>query len=204
MTAVSTGACLERLVDDIADAGEHDTVTVGEIFEAVGSRSFGGLLLVPSLMTTSPLSGIPGVPSLSGVLIMLICVQYVMGRERIWLPNFILVRRLRRNRLQAAIRKVRPVMRGIDRVIYPRFGILINRWTFGVIAILCAALAATMPPLEILPFTSTATAFIIALFATAVLARDGLLAAFAFAGTVGLITAFALFVVPQMAALLGG
>ena len=203
MAVGRTGECLETLVDDIAGAGKHDTVTVGEIFDSVGSRSFGGLLLVPSLMTTSPLSGIPGVPSLSALLIILICAQYVAGREHIWLPTFILGRRVRRTRLQSAIGRVRPVLRRMDRVIYPRFGFLINRWTFGGVALLCALLAATMPPLEVLPFTSTATAFIIALFAIAILARDGLLVALAFVGTVGLVTALAVFVVPQLASIFG-
>lgn len=195
-----TANCLQHLIDDIADAGNEDTVSVGDIFHSIGSRSFGGLLLVPSLLTTSPLSGIPGVPSMSGILIMLICVQFVMGRKHIWLPAWILRQHVSRARLQSAIGAVRPVVKAVDRVIYPRLGFLINRWTFGAIALICAALAATMPPLEMLPLTSTTTAFIIALFAIAVIAGDGLVATIAFLCTIAAVAAFFLFLVPQVLA----
>lgn len=203
MRTQGSGHCLQHLVDDIADAGEDEKVSIGAIFGALGGRSFGGFLLVPSLMATSPLSGIPGVPSLAGIMILLICTQYMLGRKHIWLPAWILKREVSRRRLHSAIGYMRPVVRRIDRLTYPRLTFLINRWSFGVIAMVCALLAATMPPLEIVPMTATTTAFIIALFAIALIAGDGLLLAIAFVGTVAAVTGFALLLGPQIAELLG-
>jgi len=199
MSAIRSENCLQHLVDDIAHAGDDERVSIGTIFDALGGRSFGGLLLVPSLLATSPLSGVPGVPSLAGIMIILICVQYVLGRKRIWLPRWILRREVSRQRLQSAIGYVRPVVRRIDRITYPRLTFLINRWTFGAIALVCALLAATMPPLEILPMTATTTAFVIALFAIAVIAGDGLLLAIAFLAMMTVVTLFAVLLGPQIA-----
>lgn len=202
MTA-ETSARFQDLVTDIVGAGEEGKVYVslGEIFDAIGTRSFGGLLLVPSLLTTSPLSGVPGVPSVSGILIVIICAQYVVGREHIWMPQWILRKEVDRKRVSSALRVVQPVARFVDRFIYPRLSFLINRVTFTVIATVCALLAATMPPLEILPFTATIAGFIIALFAIALIASDGLLAGIAMVGTFAAVAAFMRYVAPQIASL---
>ena len=190
---------LKDLIEVIADAGNGPEVSVGDILDHIGTRSFGALLLAPSLLVVTPISGIPGVPSTAGIIILLICLQFLSGRKTIWLPRWILRSKIPRRRLDRAMKAARPVARTVDRVIRPRLGFLINRVTFAVVALVCAVLAATMPPLEILPFTATATAFIIALFALSMLVRDGLLALIALGATAFAGFAFAMWVVPAMA-----
>lgn len=190
---------LQDLMDVIADAGTGAHVSVSDIMDRIGTRSFGALLLAPSILVVTPISGIPGVPTTASIIIILICLQYLSGRRTIWLPRWILRARIGRPRLDRAMAFAKPVARAIDKVIRPRFGFLINRVTFALVALVCAALAATMPPLEILPFTATTIAFIITLFALSILVRDGLLAVIALAATAFAGFAFAIWVVPALA-----
>lgn len=190
---------LQELMDVIASAGSGEQVSVGDIMDKIGTRSFGALLLAPSLLVVTPLSGIPGVPTTASIIIILICLQYLSGRRTIWLPRWILRAKVGRPRLDRAMASAKPVARVIDKVIRPRLGFLINRVTFALVALVCAALALTMPPLEILPFVSTTTAFIITLFALSILVRDGLLALIALAITGFAALAFAHWVFPTIA-----
>ncbi len=191
---------LQDLMDVIADAGngESEKVSVEDILNRVGTRSFGALLLAPSLLVVTPLSGIPGVPTTAAIIIILICLQFLSGMHTVWLPKWILRAKVSRRKLDRAMDSAKPVARVIDKVIRPRLGFLINRVTFSLVALVCAVLAATMPPLEILPFTATATAFIITLFALSILVRDGVLALIALAATAFATVAFAIWIVPAI------
>jgi hypothetical protein len=51
------------------------------MLKTVGQRSFGSLLLLPGLMALSPLSGLPGMPTLFGVMVLLITGQLLIGRN---------------------------------------------------------------------------------------------------------------------------
>ena len=73
----------------------RDGLTVREMLDRVGARSFGAALLVPSLVLVSPLSAIPLVPTISGLLILTIATQAFLGREHLWLPKFLSRRKLR-------------------------------------------------------------------------------------------------------------
>lgn len=80
---------------------------------------------------------------------------------------------------------------------------LINHWTFSLVAVICAGLAATMPPLEILPFTATITALIIAMFAMSLIYEDGLLMLLALTGTIGVTVVIAVYALPRLGEVLG-
>lgn len=84
---------LEQLLDLIDKAADDlDRVSLGMIVEAVGSRSFGPLLLMVGVTLASPLSGIPGMPTTMGMLVLLIAVQLLFGRQHFWLPRWLLKR----------------------------------------------------------------------------------------------------------------
>ncbi len=73
--AMSVHDVLQRLQQE----AEADNVAVGTLVDALNSRGFGPLLLAPALIALLPTGGIPGVPSLCGVLIFLIAIQGSMG-----------------------------------------------------------------------------------------------------------------------------
>src|SRR5690349_15446002 len=64
-------------------------VSVDEIIETVGPRSFGPLLLLCGLLGMTPVSAIPTAPSILALITILIAAQMVFGRQTVWVPRFL-------------------------------------------------------------------------------------------------------------------
>lgn len=171
--ATSLGEVLDRLAHAHQEAAQ---VSVGALLEAAGRRSFGALLLVPGLLVLSPLSGIPGVPTMSGLMVLLITVQLLFGRTQFWLPDWLLRRRIRYAHLARALKFLRPVARFADRLLRPRWGWLAHHRGVYVVALVCAFIGVIMPPMELVPFLSTLAGAALSLFGMALIGRDGLAA----------------------------
>ncbi len=168
---------LQGVLDLIATlGGENAEVSVDDMVDAVGPRAFGPLLLIPSLIMVSPLSGIPGAPTLAALVIVLVGVQMLLGQERVWLPGFVRRRSLRGAWLRSAAKRLRPLARLVDRLVGPRMEFVVRRPFSLVIAAVCIVMAMAMPPLEFVPMSSTVLATGIALLALALTVRDGVLA----------------------------
>jgi hypothetical protein len=172
-SAAEAPETLQQVIDSMLHAGQGESVAVSDMVEAVGRRSFGPVLLVPSLIIVSPISGIPGVPTVGGLTLAFIASQILLDRDRIWLPRFLLKRRLSRRKLEKAMGAIRPAAVVMDNLIKPRLTFLTRKPFSYVIAGLCVMIALAMPPLELIPFASSFAAGAIALFALALLARDG-------------------------------
>lgn len=169
---------LEDLLDRIAATTEDaDRVSLGLLLEAMGRRSFGSALLAAGLVTLAPLVGdIPGVPTLMGVLVVLTAGQMLVGKERIWLPGWLLDRSVGREKLETALRWLRPVARVADRVFGPRLEGVLTRGGGRVIAAVSVLVGALMPAMELVPFSANAAGVVLTLLGLALVARDGLLA----------------------------
>lgn len=179
---------LQELLDRIMEAADdRDQVSLGEIMEAVGSRSFGPLLLLAGVITVSPLSGIPGVPTMMSVLVLLLAIQLLLPRKHFWLPQWLLRRSLPRDKLEKAMKWVRPPARLIDRLLRRRLTIFTNRAGMYAIAIICIVIAAAMPAMEVVPFTATGAGAALTAFGLSLIARDGSLALLAYLITVGIL-----------------
>lgn len=180
---------LQQLLDRIDTAhSEHEKVSLGAIIEAVGSRSFGPLLVMAGVITVSPLSGIPGMPTTMGVLTLLIASQLLLGSGQFWLPSWLTSRSVGRDKIDTALKFLRPPARFIDRGLKPRLEIVVGRAGTTCIALVCAILALSMPPMEVIPLTVNGVGIVLLLFGLALIARDGVLAIGAFSLTVFLIT----------------
>ncbi|TSH90754.1 exopolysaccharide biosynthesis protein [Verticiella sediminum] len=170
---------------------ENDKVSVEAMLDITGRRSFGPMLLVPGLLVLSPVSGVPGVPTLSGAMVLLLSVQLLIGRQHFWMPRWVLKRGVSQRRLLQAFRFMRPPARWIDRLVKPRMRWLVESHAVYAVAAICALVALTMPPLELVPFAATAAGIAITTFGLALIGRDGLLAmlAFIFCGVTGALLA---------------
>jgi hypothetical protein len=91
------------VLDDLAKAAEGDAVSVEALVTTLGRRSFPTLVLAPSLIAVSPVSGIPGMASTIGLLVATITAQMLWGRQSAWLPGFLTRRRIRTARLRRAL-----------------------------------------------------------------------------------------------------
>lgn len=172
---------LEQLLGRIGKATEgHPQVSLGMIVEAVGRRSFGPLLLVAGLILASPLSGIPGIPTTIGVVVVLIAFQLLLGSRHFWLPRWLLRRSVDRNKMCRALRWLDRPARVVDRWIRPRLTMLHEGPSLYLIALVCGAVGIVTPAMELIPFSAHAAGAVVAAFGLSLIAHDGLLTLFAF------------------------
>ncbi|TLF52994.1 exopolysaccharide biosynthesis protein [Halomonas urmiana] len=178
---------LSRLLARVQRAGDHaESVSLKAILDSLGRRSFAPFLLVAGLVTLAPLIGdIPGVPTLMAMLVVLAAAQLLAGREHIWLPSWLLRRRVSRARFIAVIRWMQRPARWIDRLLKPRLTLLIRQPAHLPVAMTSLLIALAMPPMEVVPFTANGAGLALTLFALALLAHDGLMALLGYLLTFG-------------------
>jgi hypothetical protein len=177
---------LADVIDQLAETADRkDQVSIDDVQEAIGQRSVGPFLLVSAVIEVSPIGGIPGVPTILAIIVVLFAGQLLFGKRHFWLPKVIRNGSLRGDRLKKALGYVRPVARWTDKAIRPRLIWATREPLIHIVAGLCVLLASTVPPLEALPFASSAPFGTIGLFGLALIARDGLLVLIGFALTLG-------------------
>lgn len=168
----SASDILDRL-RDVANGEEQ--VPIGDVVQAMGARSFGPFIMLPALIEISPLGAVPGVPTFLALVIAITAAQLLFGREHLWLPGFVRNRSAKSEKVLKAVDRLRPIAEWMDRWFHGRM----KRFASGPfprIAAACViALAMTVPPLEFIPFASTAPMAAIAAFGLALIVRDGLL-----------------------------
>lgn len=104
----------------------------------------------------------------------LVSFQLLIGRNRLWLPNFITRYQLDNDRIRPALEKIEPIMIRTDRWFSGKQLTLFTRRPFTPIAARCCiALAVSAPPLELFPFASSAHLLTVALIGSALLIDDG-------------------------------
>lgn len=178
MTVERGPTSLSGLLERVHKAGQHeDTISLGAILETVGQRSFAPFLLLAGLITLAPLVGdIPGVPTLMASLVVLAGTQLLLGRRRIWLPNWLLERRASRERFQRVLGWLERPAGWTDRLLRQRLTILTRPPAHLAAALTCLVIALAMPPMEFIPFSANGAGLALTLFGLALLADDGLFA----------------------------
>jgi hypothetical protein len=148
-------------------------VPLGEFYDTLGDRTFGLMLLGPALVAASPLSLIPGVPSVAAVLILAIAVQAMLGRSSPWVPALTLDLAIPQARLKVMDKKLHPWLVWFAKFTHPRLHKLVSPPMLQQVAAFCAMLAFSFYPLALIPLAVTGPALAIAFFALAVAVRDG-------------------------------
>ena len=173
----SGGQSISLVVKDLRDvAANRDTVSVQALLDSLGNVSHTGLMLLPALIAATPLSGIPGLTALCGLIIALTAAQILFGRETLWLPGWILRRDVASDDLLSALDKTDGVVRFLDRHAYSRFPIFVRTPMPTIITLVCLLCGLTMPFLEFLPFTGSLIGATVALLGISLLSKDGLFA----------------------------
>ncbi len=168
------GRDLEDLMDAIrADSGSSDEVSLAQIMQAVGTRAYGPLLLVPGLVALAPTGAVPGMSIVTGTIIFVVAIQLLFGRNEPWIPKRALEFSFSRDTLLSAMERGRPYARRIDDFLKPSFTQVTDFPATRIIAIVAIALALSMFPLALVPFAVAIPSSAIVLFALGLTARDG-------------------------------
>lgn len=164
---------LSDLLDDLERSSTGDSIAVGDVVESLGDRSFASLMLIFSLISTSPASAIPGLTTLVGATVFLMTAQMIAGRKSLWLPGVITRRRMSTSMLRTGIDWLRRPLRFVERFLKARLTFLLHRpWIF--VPLVCIlGLTLVMPVMELIPASGSIASAAIALFAAGLLTRDG-------------------------------
>lgn len=178
---------LTMLLERMQHAGCREAeVSLEAILDATGRRSFAPILLIAGLITLAPLVGdIPGVPTLMATLVVIVAGQLLMGREHLWLPEYLLRRRVDRLRFVRVMHWLQRPARWIDRLLKPRLVWLARPPAHLPVALVCLLIGLAMPPMELVPFSANGAGLALTLFGLALLAEDGLLVLIAYGLTGG-------------------
>ena len=166
---------LSDVLDQLEKAAHGKSIPIGEVVEHLGRKSFASLMLIFSLISTSPASAIPGITATVAVIVFLLAVQMIVGRDCVWLPDFVARRHMSTAKLCKGIGWLRKPVQWVERFLRPRLTFLLHRpWIF-VPLVLILALTLVMPVLEAVPTSGSIASAVIALFAAGLLTHDGAL-----------------------------
>ena len=173
------GHKLEALFDALAaQAEDEDHITVDAILDRLGHRSYGPLLLLPSLLAIFPVVGaLPGVSYGMAFIVLFVAVQFALSKPKLWLPV-----RLKRIRFSArafriGVGKSRPLLRWLDGFIMERFTIVLRSPFPKLIAWLCVALGVLMVLYAAVPGGVVIPGIAVALLGLGLTTHDGLVVA---------------------------
>lgn len=155
----------------VSDKANSRHVTLNEILEIAGERTFGFLFVLLSLPSALPVPA-PGYSVPFGIVLLLLAVQLIAGAEQPWLPEKFRKRGFERSSVQGILRKGMPWLERIETVARPRLTPVctsrVGRMVIGV-AIALMSLSMMIP----IPLTNTLPAIGIFVTGFGLLDDDG-------------------------------
>ena len=135
---------LSRIFRDLAKHAE-DRVTIGEIRQALGDRSFATLLVFFASLNLLPFP--PGSTLVLGPPLVLVALQMVMGNRTVWLPQFLLNKAIGADKFRHMSERLIPRLIWLERLIKPRYWPFARDHADRVIglAALILSIAVTLP-----------------------------------------------------------
>lgn len=178
-------------------AADHaPRLTLDELLNSLGDRTFGIVLLILALFNCVPLP--PGASVVFGATMMLVAAQLLIGRHRLWLPGLLRRRSVQRQGFAKVVVRVAPVLRRVEGLCQPRASWLTNgafeRLIGLIVLIMAFVITLPIPVIGNIP-----PGIAVAVLSIGLIERDGwaaiagmLLACVAFAINATLVTGVAL------------
>jgi len=153
-------------------AGEGERVTFRDILTQLRHRAFGFTLLIFALPCCLPMP--PGIPTVCGIAIVIIALNLIASRQRLWLPGAIAGKSVARADLKRMVERWGRYLERLERICKPRLPIVTEPvgkvliglvvFALGFLMILPIPFLGNMPP-----------GFAAAVIAIGMTERDGLI-----------------------------
>jgi hypothetical protein len=160
-------------------------VSLEELVHAFGERGFGALLLLLGLIS-AVIGAIPGTTTVLGLPMLFLGAQLLFRRDELWLPGWMLERRIDRAAFAAAASRVMPHLQRVERFSRPRLKFMSSDLAESLIGLACVIWAAVLI-LPLVGFNLFPSLFVAA-FGFGLLQRDGVLVIIAWLGSAGFAT----------------
>lgn len=169
------------------DEGKH-SISYGDLVAKLGEQAFGLIMILFALPSVLPLSVIPGFSFLFTLPILIVAIYLILGKETLWLPEYLAKKEINKKRLQQIIKKTAPYLIKMEQVMKPRWLFLtskgINR-LHGLLLIILGFLL-TLP----IPLSNFFLAFLVILMGLGLAQRDGVMIVVTYLGTILLFLLF--------------
>jgi hypothetical protein len=159
-----------RLTEIVSSLDGRASFTIGELLDELGERAFGALMFifaVPNIIPTPP-----GTSAVLGLPLVILTFQLMIGRQTMWLPNTIRKRTIDGSLVATFVRKSMPVLTRFEKVLRPRFSLVVvsdlAERVIGLVAFLLA-IVLFLP----IPLANIVPAAAIALLSLGLAERDG-------------------------------
>ncbi len=169
-----------ELLAAVLAAQESDKVAVGDLVNALRNRAFGILFLIFGIPNCIPMP--PGIPVICGIVLALIGAQMVIGRQELWLPEWLSKRTFSRSILETVVTRSLPYIKRFETYSSPRYqqfaGPTARRAVGATVVLLGFILLLPIPFLGNLP-----PGFAVCIFGLGLVERDGLVILAGFGAT---------------------
>ena len=186
-----------EVLRDLVEEGESERITFAEILTELKHRAAGFTLLIFALPCCLPMP--PGIPTVCGIAIVIIALNLIAARQRLWLPRAIANKSVSRADMKRMVDRVVPLLERLEKVCKPRLPVVTDTggkiligvviFALGFIMILPIPFLGNMPP-----------GFAASVIALGMTERDGLVVLI---GTLASAIAIAVASVATTAAILG-
>ncbi|WP_262270603.1 MULTISPECIES: exopolysaccharide biosynthesis protein [Microvirga] len=116
-----------------------ERLTVREIMAVLQDRAFALLIVLLGLPNCLPMP--PPIPLVCGLLLTLVAIQIVFGRDAPWLPRQLMNRSVARTDVERAVGRAIPVFRRLERISRPRMTFLDTPFTMRLMGAVILVLA---------------------------------------------------------------
>lgn len=165
---------VRHVVNMLESRAQQDKVALSDLVEACGTVSFVPAIMIPALLVVSPLSGIPLYSSFCGIAIAFIAAQMLFKRKHLYLPDAVRRRQLPGDRVRKGLGNMRRVADFLDRHTHKgRLRQLVGHGGRILPQLLSLIAGASMPLLEIVPFSSSILGAAVLSFSIGLLTHDG-------------------------------
>ncbi len=161
---------VQRLAPLMGKGGER--VRLDEMVKLIdGGEGLGPVLFVLTLPMLLPLP--PGVSMVMALPILVVAPQILIGRRKLWLPDWLGRRTVDRAKLAKLLHRIRPTLERLESVVRPRLTILTGRVGAMLAGVACTVLGVIL--VLPIPFANLLPSWSIVGFALGLTRRDGLL-----------------------------
>lgn len=176
---------LQTLLSSLCEHTSGEDVSVRDLMQAVGRRSYGPVLLLLGFIAVSPLTIIPGGSWLVAFITIVFTSQIVIGLKTPWLPRRALDFSFPRKYLVQGAEAGQKYAAMMDALVKPRLTFLTESPFVQLVSLACIGAALITFPLGLVPFGPLLPGLTILLFGLALTARDGAVVLLAGAALVG-------------------
>src|SRR5688572_23540838 len=111
-----------EVLRDLVEETESDRISFREILTGLRHRAFGFTLLIFALPCCLPMP--PGIPTVCGIAIVIIALNLIGARQRLWLPSAIADKSVARADLQRMVDRVAPYLAKLEKICKPRLAVV--------------------------------------------------------------------------------